>query len=124
MPVTPQKLHELAGRMSALGLHEADLEETFTRGGGKGGQKVNKTNNCVCLTHVPSGIVVKCHREREREINRFLARRALCDELEHRLFGTPNARQMEAARARKRGKGKPSRCGLHIDYRKAPGAED
>ncbi len=125
MPVTPQKLNELAERMRALGLRDADLEEKFTRGGGKGGQKVNKTNNCVCLTHVPSGIVVKCHREREREINRFLARRALCDELEHRLFGTPNARQMERERARRRGKnGKPSRRGLHIDYRKAPGAED
>ncbi len=123
MPVTPQKLHELAERMHALGLRDADLEETFTRGSGKGGQKVNKTNNCVCLIHVPSGIVVKCHREREREINRFLARRALCDELAHRLFGTPNARQMEAARARKRGKGKPSRRGLHIDHRKTPGAE-
>ncbi len=120
MPVTPQKLEELAERMKRLGLRPCDLEEKFTRGGGKGGQKVNKTNNCVCLTHVPSGIVVKCHREREREINRFLARRALCDELEHRLFGTPNARQMERERARRRGNGKPSRRGLHIDFRKQP----
>ncbi len=119
MPVTPQKQQELAERMKALGIHVADLEEKFTRGSGKGGQKVNKTNNCVCLTHVPSGIVVKCHREREREINRFLARRALCDELEHRLCGTPNARQMERERARKRGKGAPSRRGLHLDFRKS-----
>ncbi len=126
MPVTPKKLEELAERMQALGVRTADLEEKFTRGSGKGGQKVNKTNNCVCLTHVPSGIVVKCHRERERETNRFLARRALCDELEHRLHGTPNARQMEQARARKRGKGaKPAnRRGLHLDFRKAPGSEE
>ncbi len=122
MPVTPQKLKELAERMTALGICPCDLEERFARGSGKGGQKVNKTNNCVCLTHIPSGIVVKCHREREREINRFLARRALCDELEHRLFGTPNARQMERERARKRGKGTPSRRGLHLDFRKLPGA--
>ncbi len=118
MAVSPHKRQELAERMRALGLHDADLQETFTRGSGKGGQKVNKTNNCVCLVHVPSGIVVKCHREREREINRFLARRALCDELEHRLFGTPSARQMERERARKRGKGEPSRRGLHLDFRK------
>ncbi len=118
MPVSSPKLQELAERMRALGLRDADLEEKFTRGSGKGGQKVNKTNNCVCLTHVPSGIVVKCHRERERETNRFLARRALCDELEHRLFGTPNARQMERERTRKRGKGTPSRRGLHLDFRK------
>ncbi len=121
MPVTPKKLEELAGRLRALGVRESDLQEHFVRGGGKGGQKVNKTNNCVCLTHLPSGIVVKCHRERERETNRFLARRALCDELEHRLYGTPSAQQMERERARKRGKGgKPaSRRGLYLDFRKS-----
>ncbi len=126
MPVTPKKLQELAERMRALGLQDRDLEEKFTRGGGKGGQKVNKTSNCVCLTHAASGIVVKCHRERERETNRFLARRALCDELEHRLLGTPNARQMERKRARKRGKGaKPStRRGLTLDFRKQAGTPD
>lgn len=104
MAVTPAKQQELAARMLALGIRAADLEEKFVRGSGKGGQKVNKTNNCVCLTHLPSGIVVKCHREREREINRFLARRALCDELEHRLYGAPSAHEAECARARKRGK--------------------
>ena len=122
MPVTPRKLAELAGRMCALGLRECALEEKFVRGSGRGGQKINKTNNCVCLTHVPSGIVVKCHREREREINRYLARRALCDELEHRLFGTPSAVQMERERARRRGKGgTPPRRGLHLDFRKVDG---
>ncbi|MCI7004759.1 MAG: peptide chain release factor-like protein [Akkermansia muciniphila] len=104
MPVTPKKLAELAERMSALGIAPADLEEKFTRGGGKGGQKVNKTNNCVCLTHLPTGLVVRCHRERERETNRFLARRALCDELEHLLSGGPSARQAEAARAQQHGR--------------------
>lgn len=104
MPVTPKKLAELAERMSALGIVPADLEEKFTRGGGKGGQKVNKTNNCVCLTHLPTGLVVRCHRERERETNRFLARRALCDELEHLRSGGPSARQAEAARAQQHGR--------------------
>ena len=89
--------------MQALGVRECDLQEKFVRGSGKGGQKVNKTNNCVCLTHLPSGIVVKCHRERERETNRFLARRTLCDELDHLLNGAPSAVQREAERARKRG---------------------
>lgn len=117
MPVTPQKLNELAERMRALGIRDADLEEKFTHGSGKGGQKVNKTNNCVCLTHVPSGIVVKCHREREREINRFLARRALCDELDHRLNGAPSAYAMEARRAAKR-RGGHGRRSLHIVTRK------
>ncbi|MBR1996812.1 MAG: peptide chain release factor-like protein [Akkermansia sp.] len=103
MAVSLQKRNELAERMKMLGVLERDLEETFVRGSGKGGQKVNKTNNCVCLVHRPTGLVIKCHREREREINRFLARRALCDELDHRINGAPSPKQMEAIRARKRG---------------------
>lgn len=118
MPVTPQKLHELAERMRALGIRDADLEEKFVRGSGKGGQKVNKTNNCVCLTHLPSGIVVKCHREREREINRFLARRALCDEYDHRVNGAPSAYEKELQRARRRHDTRP-RGGISIIVRKS-----
>lgn len=123
MPVTPQKLHELAGRMAALGIRDADLQEKFTRGSGKGGQKVNKTNNCVCLTHVPSGIVVKCHREREREINRYLARRALCDELDHRLNGAPSAHEMELRRARKRGSSHGRRALSVVTRKERPSPE-
>lgn len=99
MPVTPQKNRELAERMRALGLRESDLRETFVRGHGHGGQKVNKSNNCVCLIHEASGLVIKCHREREREVNRYLARRALCDELEHRLGLGPSRRQRELERS-------------------------
>ncbi len=87
MAVTPKKQEELRQRMAQWAIKSQDLEEHFTRGGGKGGQKTNKTNNCVCLTHLPSGLVIRCHREREREINRYLARRALCDELEYRATG-------------------------------------
>lgn len=119
MPVTLRKRQELAGRMAALGLKERDLEEHFVRGSGKGGQKINKTSNCVCLTHLPTGIVIKCHRERERETNRFLARRALCDELEHRLNGAPTARQKELARARRRGRETSPRS-LQIVQRRPP----
>lgn len=68
--------------MESLGIREQDLEESFVRGAGRGGQKVNKTNNCVYLKHVPTGIAVKCHVDRSRELNRFLARRELCDAVE------------------------------------------
>lgn len=102
MPVSPAKRRELAERMAALGIREADLEESFVLGSGRGGQKVNKTHNCVCLIHPGSGIVVRCSREREREVNRYLARRALCDEWEHIYHGTPSAAAIERARARKR----------------------
>ena len=102
MPINPNKRRELEARMAELGILSKDLEESFVLGSGRGGQKVNKTHNCVCLTHVPSGIVVRCSRDREREVNRFLARRALCDEWEHIHRGTPSAAALERARARKR----------------------
>lgn len=120
MPVSPEKLQKLQDMMQRLGVHRNDLEEKFVRGSGKGGQKVNKTNNCVYLTHVPSGIVIRCHCEREREINRYLARRTLCEELDHRLNGAPSPRQLELKRARKRG-GKPRSCS--ITQRKMEGKE-
>lgn len=44
-------------------LNEDDLEENFVKGWGKGGQKVNKTSNCVELKHKPSGIVVKVRKK-------------------------------------------------------------
>lgn len=102
MPVSPAKRRELTERMAALGIREADLEESFVLGSGRGGQKVNKTHNCVCLIHPGSGIVVRCSRDREREVNRYLARRALCDEWEHLYHGAPSASAIERVRARKR----------------------
>jgi protein subunit release factor B len=61
---------------------EADLLEKFVRGTGAGGQKINKTSNCVFLKHLPTGVCVKCQLDRSREMNRFLARRELCEQLE------------------------------------------
>lgn len=77
--------------MLALNIRPEDLEESFIKGGGHGGQKVNKSNNCVYLKHLPTGVAVKCHVERSRELNRFLARRELCDALERIANGiSPN----------------------------------
>lgn len=67
-------------------LQEADLEETFVRGSGPGGQAVAKTNNKVVLTHKPTGIVIHCHNSRSLSKNREEARRLLVvklDELEN-----------------------------------------
>jgi protein subunit release factor B len=85
MPVRPDKLEALRIRMEHLGLREADLREQFVLSSGRGGQKAQKTHNCVVLKHLPSGIVVKCDRERSREINRYLARRMLTEAFERRL---------------------------------------
>ncbi|XP_056391785.1 mitochondrial translation release factor in rescue [Hyla sarda] len=65
-----------------LELNEKDLEEQFVRGHGPGGQATNKTNNCVVLKHIPSGIVVKCHQTRSMEVNRIRARRILQEKVD------------------------------------------
>ncbi len=89
--VRPEKIAALKERMLALNIRPEDLEESFIKGGGHGGQKVNKSNNCVYLKHLPTGVAVKCHVERSRELNRFLARRELCDALERIANGiAPN----------------------------------
>ncbi len=89
--VRPEKIAALKERMLALNIRPEDLEESFIKGSGHGGQKVNKSNNCVYLKHLPTGVAVKCHVERSRELNRFLARRELCDALERIANGiSPN----------------------------------
>ncbi|XP_059226184.1 mitochondrial translation release factor in rescue [Stomoxys calcitrans] len=68
-------------------LNEEDLEETFTRGSGPGGQAVNKTSNCVLLRHLPTNIVVKCHIHRSAQKNRVEARKILLEKLDAQLNG-------------------------------------
>ena len=74
----------IAQRMAALGVGEADLEETFVRSGGHGGQNVNKSATCVMLRHRPTGMQVKCQASRQQGLNRLLARQTLLDKLEAR----------------------------------------
>jgi protein subunit release factor B len=84
MPVRPSKLEALEQRMVLLGIREKDLKEQFVLASGRGGQKVQKTHSCVVLKHLPTGAVIRCERERSREINRYLARRSLCEWIERR----------------------------------------
>src|SRR2546421_8082697 len=81
-PVSPEKEDQLGRRMAALGVRESDLEETFVRSGGHGGQNVNKTATCVMLLHRPTGLQVKCQTTRQQGLNRFVARRLLLDKIE------------------------------------------
>jgi len=102
--VTLEKRKALEERMIRLGIREQDLVEKFILGAGSGGQKLNKTSSCVYLRHVVSGIEVKCQRERSRELNRFMARRELCEKLEEKILGQKSARQqgIEKIRRQKR----------------------
>jgi peptide chain release factor len=85
-PVTPSKNQELINRMKALELTEADLEESFVKSGGKGGQNVNKVSTAVVLKHKKSGIEIKCSIYRTQGLNRYKARAILCEKLENKLL--------------------------------------
>ena len=100
-PVTAAKLEELRARIARLAIRLSDVEETFTRGGGKGGQKINKTSNVVVLRYAPLDLVVKCQRERQRSLNRFLALRELVDKIEMRISPETSPRLAERDRIRR-----------------------
>src|SRR5665213_4439506 len=100
-PVSLEKAAQLARRMAALGVREADLEESFVRSGGHGGQNVNKTSTCVMLFHSPTGLQVKCQETRQQGLNRFIARRLLLDKIEARKNGFVAAQRAEIEKIRR-----------------------
>lgn len=104
MAISKETIDHLAKRMEKLEIHESDLVEKFILGSGKGGQKMNKTSSCVYLKHVPTGIEIKCQRERSRELNRLYARRELCEKIEERLLEEKSSKQkaIEKIRRQKR----------------------
>ena len=116
-PVSAEKEQQLELRMAALGVRESDLEESFVKSGGHGGQNVNKVATCVTLLHRPTGLRVKCQATRQQGLNRFIARRLLLDKVEAKQTGsvaTERAR-IEKIRRQKRKRSRRAKDRLLAD---------
>ncbi len=133
--ISQDKRNALKNRMAELGIGEDDLTERFIKGSGHGGQKINKTSSCVYLHHQSTGIEIKCQAQRSREMNRFLARRELCDRIEEINLGRLSRRRqlIEKIRRQKRRRSRRQRqreVGLKRQHgqkkilRRKPGADD
>ncbi len=99
--VNADKEKALLEKMRALGIREEDLDETFVRSGGPGGQNVNKVATCVQLKHIPTGISVKVQKDRSQGVNRFLARREIVYRIEQKLYGIASPAEIEREKLRK-----------------------
>ena len=99
--VTERKAAEIEQRMKSCRLSEKDIEEKFVRSSGPGGQKVNKSSTCVHLTHRPSGLAVKMQKSRTQKLNRYYARKRLCELLEKKLLGKESPEEGRLSKIRK-----------------------
>ena len=101
--ITERKKAELVQRMQKCNLNEKDIEEKFVRSSGAGGQKVNKSATCVHLKHIPSGLAAKVQKSRSQQLNRYYARKRMCELLENKLLGkeSPQAKRIEKIRKQK-----------------------
>jgi protein subunit release factor B len=122
-PVSSEKESQIAQRMAELGVKEAEIDESFVRSGGHGGQNVNKTSTCVMLFHRPTGIQVKCQATRQQGLNRFIARRLLLDKIEERQKGFVAARRAEIERIRRQKRKRSKRAKNKMLANKARQAE-
>jgi peptide chain release factor len=107
-PVGAAKEKELIEKMESLNIREEDIEESFVRSGGKGGQHVNKTSTCVYLRHAPTGVEVKCQEERSQALNRYRARVLLVKKIDQMIRGRESAevQRIEKIRRQKRKRSK------------------
>jgi protein subunit release factor B len=95
------KKEEIEKMMQELGIHEDDLIEKFILGSGRGGQNLQKTSSCVYLKHIPTGTEVKCQKDRSRDVNRYLARRMLCEAIKEKVLQEKSKKQQLSEKIRR-----------------------
>src|ERR1700733_10180216 len=100
---------QIAEGLAALGARVDEVEERFVRGSGPGGQKINKTSSTVWLRHRPTGVEVRCQRERSQAANRQTAWTELLAKLAARArqqaADEVQARETQRRRTRQKSRG-------------------
>jgi protein subunit release factor B len=114
MSIVVEKNLTLEKRMALIGVREEDIVESFIRSSGPGGQNVNKTATCVYLKHLPTGIEVKCQRQRSQLLNRSLARHILLSKIAHKIQQDNLQRQSFKAKIMRRNRQKPKSLKIKI----------
>jgi protein subunit release factor B len=104
MPIKPEKIKALKEEMERLNINDLDLKEEFILSSSKGGQKVNKTSSSVFLLHIPSNISVKYTKSRSRELNRYYARKLLCEKIQEQVFSEKTDKQKKLEKKKKQKK--------------------
>jgi len=108
------KERALKQEMLRLGVREEDIVENFVRSRGPGGQNVNKTSTRVYLKHIPTGIEVKCQRERSQSQNRYLARKLLLKKIETFILARLSEEMQRVEKIRRQKRKRPRRLKLKI----------
>jgi protein subunit release factor B len=118
--VSTKKEEALREKMKQLGIREEDIIEKFIRSSGHGGQKVNKTSTCVYLKHLPTGVEVKCQKERYQSLNRYHARKILAGKIEAKILGKESEEQqrIEKIRRQKRKRSKRAKMKMLEDKKR------